>query len=162
MAILSNSWAEHLKNIAGSEDANKNMKAYTNALPSSKSLLEMVDALVEDVDAGILLVGPKNSILRTHSWKKIGGTRTRSDYRVWCMIGSGPTGQGVEVDITFVTSASPVSIALATEIANCRTVLDFEGLGIVVSKTRPETNRGTTDEADHQAETNVEVQETRP
>ena len=162
MAILSNSWAEHLKNFAGSKDANKNMKAYTDALPSSKTILEMVDALVEDAHAGILLVGPKNSILQIHSWKKIGGTRTRPDYGVWCMIGSGPTGQGVEVDITFVTSASPVSIASATEIANCRTILDFEGLGIIVLETRPETNRGTTDEADHQAETNVEVQETRP
>jgi len=57
MAILSNSWAEHLKNIAGNDDANKNMKAYTDALPSSKTRSEMIDALVEEVDTGILLVG---------------------------------------------------------------------------------------------------------
>ena len=49
MAILSNFWAEHLKNIAGSADANKNMKAYTDALPSSKTQSEMIDALVEKV-----------------------------------------------------------------------------------------------------------------
>ena len=95
----------------------------------------MVDALVEDVDARILLVGPKNSILQTYSWKKFGGTRTRPDYGVWCLIGSGPTGQGVEVDIASVTSASPVSIASATEISSCRTILNFEGLGINVSET---------------------------
>ncbi len=59
MAILSNSWAEHLQNLGGNKDANKHMKAFTNALAPSKTIPEQVNALVEDVDAGILLVGPK-------------------------------------------------------------------------------------------------------
>jgi hypothetical protein len=63
MAILSNSWAEHLKNLGGNVDANKHMKAFTNALASSKTIPEQINALVEDVNAGILLVGPENSIL---------------------------------------------------------------------------------------------------
>ncbi len=63
MAILSNSWAEHLKNLRRNEDANKHMKMFTNALAPSKTIPKQVNALVEDVDAGILLVGPKNSIL---------------------------------------------------------------------------------------------------
>ena len=67
MAILSNTWAEHLKNLGGNEDANKHMNAFTNALATSKTIPEQVNALVKDVDAGILLIGPKNSILRTHS-----------------------------------------------------------------------------------------------
>ena len=157
MAILSNSWAEHLKNIAGNDDANKNMKAYTDALPSSKTRSEMIDALVEEVDTGILLVGPKNSILRTHSWKKFGGTRSRPVYSVGCLIGSGPTGQGVEVDIASATSTSTISIASATEISNCKTVLDFENLGINVSETDLE------EEVERQDEPNEEAhQENRP
>jgi hypothetical protein len=32
MTILSNSWAQHLKNLAGNNDANKNMKAFMDAL----------------------------------------------------------------------------------------------------------------------------------
>jgi hypothetical protein len=67
MAILSNSWADHLKNLGGDEDANKHMKMFTNALAPSKTIPEQVNALVKDVNARILLVGPKNSILRTHS-----------------------------------------------------------------------------------------------
>jgi hypothetical protein len=38
MAILSNSWAEHLKNLGGNEDANKHMKAFTNALAPLKTI----------------------------------------------------------------------------------------------------------------------------
>jgi hypothetical protein len=63
MAILSNSWAEHLKNLGGNKDANKHMKAFTNALALLKTIPERFNALVEDVNAGILLAGPKNSIL---------------------------------------------------------------------------------------------------
>jgi hypothetical protein len=133
MAIFSNSWAEHLKNLGGNEDANKHMTMFTNALAPSKTIFKQVNALVEDVDAGILLVGPKNSILRTHSWKRFGGTWPRLDYDIFCLIGMGPIGQGVSaLDIISVTSAYPISIASATEISNCRTILDFEGQGINV------------------------------
>jgi hypothetical protein len=31
MAILSNSWTQHLKSRAGNEEANKNMKAFSKA-----------------------------------------------------------------------------------------------------------------------------------
>jgi hypothetical protein len=142
MAILSNSWAEHLKNLTGSKEANKNMKAFTDALAPLKSIPSQIDALVEDINAGILLVGCKNSILRTHSWKRFGGTRSRPDYNIFCLIGTGPIGQGVTVDIIGATSAKQVSILSAMEISNCRTVLNFEGLGINVLNLRSATNSG--------------------
>jgi hypothetical protein len=112
--------------------------------PLSKTIPEQVNALVEDVDAGILLIGPQNSILRTHSWKRFGGTRSRPDYNIFCLIGTGLIGQGVSVDIVSVTSAYSISIVSATEISNRRTVLDFEGLGINVSDSRPAMNAGVT------------------
>jgi hypothetical protein len=142
MVILSNSWAEHLKNLGGNEDANKHMKAFTNALAPLKTIPEQVNALVEDVDAGILLIGSKNSILRTHSWKRFGGTRSRPDYNIFCLIRTGPIGQGVSVDTVSITSAYPTSIVSATEISNRRTVLNFEGLGIIILDSCPATNAG--------------------
>jgi hypothetical protein len=61
MAILSNSWAEHLKNLKGNEDANKHMKAFTNALAPSKTIPEQVNALIKDPSyeptAGNVLAG---------------------------------------------------------------------------------------------------------
>jgi hypothetical protein len=144
IAIFSNSWAEHLKNLGGNEDTNKHMKAFTNALTPSKTIPKQVNALIEDVDAGILLVAPKNSMLQTHSWKCFGGTQSRPDYDIFCLIGTGPIGQGVSVDIVSVTSAYPISIISATEISNRRTILDFEGLGINISDSRPATNAGVT------------------
>jgi hypothetical protein len=144
MAILSNSWAEHLKNLAGSNDTNKNMKAITDALAPLKLIPSQIDILVEDINAGNPPVGPQNSILRTYIWKRFGGTRSRPYYDIFCLIGTGLIGQGVTVDIIGVTPANQVSIPSAMEISNCRTVLDFEGRGINVLNSHPATNAGVT------------------
>jgi hypothetical protein len=59
MTILSNSWAQHLKYLSRNNDANKNMKAFTDALAPSTTTSKRLNALVEEVDAAVLLVGPK-------------------------------------------------------------------------------------------------------
>ncbi len=52
IAILSNGWAQHFRSIIGNDDANKNMKAFTDAFAPATMLAERVNALVEEVDAG--------------------------------------------------------------------------------------------------------------
>jgi hypothetical protein len=74
MTILSNSWAQLLKSFARNNRANKNMTAFTEALALSRTIREQLNALGEEVDTAVLLVGPNNSIQRTHSWAKFGGT----------------------------------------------------------------------------------------
>jgi hypothetical protein len=75
--ILSNSWAQHLNSLAGNNEANKNMTALTEALAPSTTTSQQLNLLVEEVDTAVLLVGPINSIQRTHSWAKSGGTQSR-------------------------------------------------------------------------------------
>jgi hypothetical protein len=74
MTILSNSWAQHLNSLAGNDEANKNMMAFTEALALFRTTSKQLNSLVEEIDAAVLLVGPNNSIQRTHSWAKFGGT----------------------------------------------------------------------------------------
>jgi hypothetical protein len=62
MTILSNSWAQRRKNLAGNNDANKIMKAFINTLALSTTISERLNALVEEVDAAVLLAGPKSAI----------------------------------------------------------------------------------------------------
>ena len=77
MAILSNSWTQHLKSQAGSEEANKNMKAFSEAFAPTTTVAERVAVLVEEINAAALLAGPDGTVLRTHSWTKFGGTQSR-------------------------------------------------------------------------------------
>ena len=74
MAILSNSWTQHLKSWVGNKEANKNMKAFSKAFAPATTVAKQVAALVEEIDAAVLLVGPDGTVLRTHSWTKFGGT----------------------------------------------------------------------------------------
>jgi hypothetical protein len=74
MAILSNSWVQHLKSLDGNDKAIKNMKAFTETLAAYKTISEQIDALIEEVNAAVQLVGPKNLVQQTHSWIKFGGT----------------------------------------------------------------------------------------
>ncbi len=38
MAILSNSWTQNLKSLAGNNEANKNMKAFSEAFAPAKTV----------------------------------------------------------------------------------------------------------------------------
>ena len=107
MAILSNSWAQHLRSQAGGEEANKNMKAFTEAFAPTTTLAERVTALVEEIDAAALLAGPDGAVLRTHSWTKFGGTRSRANTTVACLIGTGPRANVVIVDCNRVDRHDP-------------------------------------------------------
>ncbi len=67
MAILSSSWTQYLKSLAGNDEANKNMKAFSNAFAPATTVAEQVATLVEEIDAAVLLAGPDGTVLRTHS-----------------------------------------------------------------------------------------------
>ena len=128
MAILSNSWAQHLRSQAGGEEANKNMKAFTEAFAPTTTLAERVTALVEEIDAAALLAGPDGAVLRTHSWTKFGGTRSRANTTVACLIGTGSRANVVIVDCNRVVVTTSVSIPSEIDIAGCLTVQDLEDL----------------------------------
>jgi hypothetical protein len=128
MAILSNGWAQHFRSIVGNNDANKSMKAFTNAFAPATTLAERVNALIEEVDAAVLLVGPGGTVLRTHSWAKFGRTRSRPNFIVGSLIGTGPRASVVVIDHGAVIASSTVTILAATEIANCGTIEELVAL----------------------------------
>jgi hypothetical protein len=70
MAILSNSWAQELKSLAGNNKANKNMKAFSEALAPTTTVAEPTATLVKEINAAVLLAGPDSTVLRTQSWAK--------------------------------------------------------------------------------------------
>jgi hypothetical protein len=128
MAILSNGWAQHFRSIVGKNNPNKNMKAFTNAFAPATMLAERVNALVEEVDAAVLLVGPGGTVLQTHSWAKFGGTRLRPNFIVGSLIGTGPRASAIVIDHGAAIASLTVTIPTATEIANCRIIEELVAL----------------------------------
>ena len=130
MAILSNSWTQHLKSRAGDDEANKNMKAFSEEFAPATTVAERVAALVEEINAAVLLAGPDGTVLRTHSWAKFGGTRLCASAAVACLVGTGPRANMVIVDCSHAVVATIVSILSEIDIASCVAVQDLEDLAI--------------------------------
>jgi hypothetical protein len=135
MTILSNSWAQHLNSLAGNDEANKNMTAFTEALTPSTTTSKQLNLLAEEVDAAVLIVGPNNSIQRTHSWAKFGGTQSRPNISIVCLIGTGPRMHAVSVDHKQAAALTTTSIPSSMEITNCKAIDDLVNLGINMTAT---------------------------
>ncbi len=118
MAIHSNGWAQHFRSIVGNNDANKNMKAFTDTFAPATTLAKRVNALVEEVDAAVLLVGPGSRILQMHSWAKFGGTHSRPNFIMGSLIGMGPRASAVVINHGAAIASLTVTILVATEIAS--------------------------------------------
>jgi hypothetical protein len=130
MAIFLNSWTQHLKSQSGNEEANKNMKAFSEAFAPATTVAERITALVEEIDAAVLLAGPDGTVLRTHSWTKFGGTRSRASATVACLVGTGSRANVVIVDCSRAVVTTIVSIPCEIDIAGCVAVQDLEDLAI--------------------------------
>ena len=128
MAILSNSWMQHLKSLVGKNEANKNMKAFSEAFAPAKTVAKRVSVLVEEIDAAVLLTGLDGTVLRTHSWAKFGGTRSRASMTVACLVGTGPRANMVILDCSRTVVATIISISSKVDITSCVTVQDLEDL----------------------------------
>jgi hypothetical protein len=95
MAILSNSWAQHFRSITVNNEANKNMRAFTDAFAPTKTLAKRVNTLVKEVDSAVFLVGMSGTVLQTHSWLKFGGTHFCPNFFIASLIGMGPRASAV-------------------------------------------------------------------
>jgi hypothetical protein len=128
IAILSNSWMQHLKSLAGNDETNKNIKAFSEAFVPATTVAEQVATLVEEIDTAVLPAGPDSTSLRTHSWTKFGGTRSRASATVACLVGTGPRANVVIVDCSSTVVTTIISIPRVIYITSCVTVQDLEDL----------------------------------
>jgi hypothetical protein len=127
MAFFSNGLAQHFKSIAN-DKANKNMKAFTQAFAPTTTLAERVNALVEEINMAVLLVGLNDGVLRTHSLTKFGKTHSRPNVMVGSLIGMGPRAIAVIINHGAAVASTTVIIPAATKIANCKTIKELVAL----------------------------------
>ena len=80
-------WIEWFSNHPNNEDGNRNMAAFSSILESGLSEEEKLRSLVEEIDTVILAADANNKIMILHSPKNFGGTRSRPDNKVVCMLG---------------------------------------------------------------------------
>jgi hypothetical protein len=82
-------WAEWFINNPNNEAGNSNLQAFSDVLGSEVSTEAKIRDLVDEIDTVIFIADANRNIMLLHSPKNFGGTRSRPDNKVSCMIGLG-------------------------------------------------------------------------
>ena len=119
--MSSNTWKQHFANLASNEDGNRNMNSYSLALAAGATLQSKIKNLVEDVDSIFFVADDEKCLQLIHSPMNLGGTRTRVDNKIVCLIGMGS--QATAVILDFKTALADRNIVTPTidDIVNCGT-----------------------------------------
>uniref|UniRef100_A0A7S4IZS4 Uncharacterized protein n=1 Tax=Odontella aurita TaxID=265563 RepID=A0A7S4IZS4_9STRA len=93
---LANTWKQHFLDLPQNEDANRNAGAFSNATAGSASNDERLKDFLEDPDAVTMAIAPITGKVKfLHSFKNLGGTRSRPADKIIALDGRGPTAQPV-------------------------------------------------------------------
>ena len=155
MMILSNSWAQHIRD-ASTKDANANMKAITDALKPGLTLEQRINALTKDIDMTILIAG-QNTIVQSHSWSRFGGTRSMPNLMVTCLIKMGPRAIAIIVNHYQATEYTWVRTPSKTKTTTCKKIQELEELvREIASASAPNTNAAEPTAGENTTQTNQE------
>ena len=86
-------------NLPNNEDGNRNMAAFSSILEAGLSEEEKLQSLVEEINTVILAADANNKIMILHSPKNFGGTRSRPNNKVVCMLGLGAHAMYIFIDL---------------------------------------------------------------
>ena len=92
-------WTEWFSNHPNNEDGNRNMAAFSSILEAGLSEEEKLQSLVEEINTVILAADANNKIMILHSPKNFGGTRSRPNNKVVCMLGLGAHAMYIFIDL---------------------------------------------------------------
>ena len=82
-------WAEWFIKNPNNEAGNSNLQAFSDVLGSEVLIKAKIRDFVDEIDTVILIADANRNIMLLHSPNNFGGTRSRPDNKVSCMIGLG-------------------------------------------------------------------------
>jgi hypothetical protein len=92
-------WAEWFTSHTSNDAENKNLQAFSDILSAGVSNEAKLRDLVDEIDSVILGADPNKNIMIFHSPKNYGGTRSRPELKVSCMLGLGARATPVLLDL---------------------------------------------------------------
>jgi len=75
---------------------------------------------VEEIDTVILAADANNKIMILHSPKNFGGTRSRPDNKVVCMLGLGAHAMCVLIDLRTALADCLIMVPVVTDLSDCK------------------------------------------
>ena len=121
-------WTEWFSNHPNNEDGNRNMAAFSSILESGLSEEEKLRSLVEEIDTVILAADANNKIMIFHSPKNFGGTRSRPDNKVVCMLGLGAHTMYIFIDLRTALADCQIVVPAVTDLSDCESAQDVANI----------------------------------
>jgi hypothetical protein len=87
---MHSSWADCFINNENNDTGNRSLQVFSKILSSGDSNKAKLCALVEEIKTVILAADSNRNIMILHFPKNFGGTRSRPENKVVCMLGVGP------------------------------------------------------------------------
>ena len=112
-------WVTHFVNHANNDAGNKNLQAFSDVLGSEVSTEAKLRDLVDELDTVILAADAKRNIMLLHSPKNFGGTRSRPDNKVTCMIGFGARAASILPDLNSAFVDTRIVVLSVQDLAAC-------------------------------------------
>jgi hypothetical protein len=139
-------WATYFVNHASNDAGNRNLQAFSDVLGSEVSTEAKLRDLVDELDTVILAADANRNIMLLHSPKNFGGTRSRPDNKVTCMIGFGARAACIFPDLNSAFADIRIVVPSVNELAACESAeelaniptpnengaIGFEGSGIFI------------------------------
>ena len=121
-------WANWFVNHPSNDAGNRNLPAFSNTLDANFSNEAKLKDLVEDIDTVILAADANKNVALFHSLKNFGGTRTRPDDKVACLIGLGNKATAVLLDLNSAFQSIRIRVPGVLELAACNSAEDVANL----------------------------------
>jgi hypothetical protein len=139
-------WATYLVNHTNNDAGNRNLQAFSDVLGSEVLTEAKLRDLDDELDTVILAADAKRNIMLLHSPKIFGGTRSRPDNKVTCMIGLGAHAAAIIPDLNSAFADTRIVVPSVQDLAACESaeevanipepnengVVSFEGLAIFI------------------------------
>ena len=125
-----NNLTECFSNYQNNEDGNRNMAAFSIILKAGSSQEEKLWSLVEEIETVILAADANNNIMILHNPKNFGGTRSRQDNKVVCMLGLCVHAIYALINLRTALVDCQILVPAVTDLSNCKTAEEVPNIPV--------------------------------
>jgi hypothetical protein len=123
-------WSNWFVNHASNDEGNRNLKAISGILSSNNNDATKLRQLAKEIDMFILAADANKCIMILHSPKNFGGTRTRPENKVVCMLGMGTQSVSILVDLNLALANCNIIVLTIDKLSGCKTAQEVEDIPI--------------------------------
>jgi hypothetical protein len=121
-------WSNWFVNHSNKDAGNQTLEAFSKILNLNNNTAIKLRRLVEEIDTVIIAADANKRIEILHSPKNFGGTQTRPENKVICMLGMGTQSVSILVDLNLVLANCNIIVPTVNKLSRCETAQEVEDI----------------------------------